>query len=106
MNTESILADLHSHTTASDGMLSPSDLVARALEKGVQMLSITDHDTVDGLAEAHFFNRQQSEPLILIDGTEISTRWNNFDIHIVGLNIDKNQPELLAFLSSDHFQTK
>jgi len=100
MNTESILADLHSHTTASDGMLSPSDLVARALEKGVQMLSITDHDTVDGLAQAHLFNRQQPEPLTLIDGTEISTRWNNFDIHIVGLNIDKTQPELLAFLAS------
>ncbi|MCL1143308.1 RNase RNM [Shewanella gaetbuli] len=100
MNTESILADLHSHTTASDGVLSPTDLVARALDKGVQMLSITDHDTTEGLAEAHLYNSQQSQPLKLIDGTEISTRWNNFDIHIVGLNLDINHPELIAFLSS------
>jgi predicted metal-dependent phosphoesterase TrpH len=100
MTTQSILADLHSHTIASDGVLTPSELVARALEKGVQMLSITDHDTVKGLAEAHAFNQQQAEPLKLIDGTEISTRWNNFDIHIVGLNIDKGDATLLSFLSS------
>jgi 3',5'-nucleoside bisphosphate phosphatase len=98
MNTENILADLHSHTTASDGQLTPSALVARALEKGVQMLAITDHDTVSGLAEAHGWNAAQPEPLKLIDGVEISTRWNNHDIHIVALNIDRHQGQLLAFL--------
>ncbi|MGL5358953.1 MAG: phosphatase, partial [Shewanella sp.] len=42
MNTQSLLADLHSHTTASDGLLTPAELVLRALEKGVQLFAITD----------------------------------------------------------------
>ena len=99
MITDTLLADLHSHTTASDGVLTPSELVERAIEKGVEMLAITDHDTVAGLAEAHQFNQQHETPLKLIDGVEISTRWNNFDIHIVGLNMDKQAPVLLDFLS-------
>ncbi|WP_192021225.1 RNase RNM [Shewanella sp. WPAGA9] len=99
MITDTLLADLHSHTTASDGVLTPSELVERAIEKGVQMLSITDHDTVAGLAEAHQFNQQHKTPLQLIDGVEISTRWNNFDIHIVGLNMDKENSILLNFLT-------
>ncbi|NMH66088.1 RNase RNM [Shewanella salipaludis] len=99
MMTETILADLHSHTTASDGQLTPAELVARALEKGVEMLAITDHDTVAGLAEAHGFNAAQAAPLKLIDGVEISTRWNSYDIHIVALNIDAKDPALLAFLA-------
>ncbi|WP_394495866.1 RNase RNM [Shewanella sp. ENK2] len=99
MITDTLLADLHSHTTASDGVLTPSELVERAIEKGVQMLAITDHDTVAGLAEAHQFNQQHETPLQLIDGVEISTRWNNFDIHIVGLNMDKENSILLKFLT-------
>jgi predicted metal-dependent phosphoesterase TrpH len=98
MITETLLADLHSHTTASDGQLTSTELVARALEKGVQMFAITDHDTVSGLDEAHQFNASQANPLRLIDGVEISTRWNSFDIHIVGLNVDRLDPPLLAFL--------
>ncbi|QYJ80039.1 RNase RNM [Shewanella acanthi] len=100
MNTESILADLHSHTTASDGQLTPSELVARALEKGVQLFAITDHDTVAGLDEARAFNQSQTEPLKLISGVEISTRWNSYDIHIVALNFDDTNLELLAFLEN------
>ncbi|MCF1426862.1 MAG: PHP domain-containing protein [Shewanella sp.] len=98
MITDTLLADLHSHTTASDGRLTPAELVARALEQGVQMLAITDHDTVDGLQSAHEFNLAQSEPLRLINGVEISTRWHHFDIHVVGLNLDVSQPALLEFL--------
>ncbi|OEG72137.1 phosphatase [Shewanella colwelliana] len=99
MINETLLIDLHSHTTASDGQLSPSELVARAIEKGVQVLAITDHDTTAGLTEAHQFNNNQSEPLTLINGTEISTRWNNFDIHIVALNIDTDNEPLAEFLT-------
>ena len=99
MNTQSILADLHSHTTASDGHLTPSELVARALEKGVQLFAITDHDTVAGLSEARAFNQAQTEPLKLISGVEISTRWNSYDIHIVALNFDETHAELLRFLA-------
>ncbi|QYK02891.1 RNase RNM [Shewanella psychrotolerans] len=98
MTDETLLIDLHSHTTASDGQLTPSELVARALEKGVQMLAITDHDTLAGLDEAHQFNNAQPQPLRLINGTEISTRWNNFDIHIVALNIERSNIVLNEFL--------
>ncbi|QLE85939.1 PHP domain-containing protein [Shewanella sp. Scap07] len=100
MIDESIVVDLHSHTSASDGQLSPADLVARALHKGVGVLAITDHDTTAGLAEAHQFNQQQSNPLQLIDGVEISTRWHNFDIHIVALNVALDDQPLQDFLSN------
>ncbi|MGL4615364.1 MAG: RNase RNM [Shewanella sp.] len=100
MNTQSILADLHSHTTASDGLLTPSELVQRALEKGVQLFAITDHDTVAGLAEARSVNAAQAQPLKLISGVEISTRWNSYDIHIVALNFDETDNGLLTFLAN------
>ncbi|ABZ77175.1 PHP domain protein [Shewanella halifaxensis HAW-EB4] len=96
--TDCILVDLHSHTTASDGQLTPSELIARAISKGVQIFAITDHDTTDGLKEAHEFNQAHETPLALINGVEISTRWNNFDIHIVALNVDTDNVDLAAFL--------
>ncbi|MCL1106265.1 RNase RNM [Shewanella algicola] len=99
MITETLLADLHSHTTASDGQLTPTQLISRAIEKGVEMFAITDHDTVGGLAEAHIANRAHETPLKLINGCEISTRWNSFDIHIVGLNLDITHSGLLDFLT-------
>tara|TARA_R110001583_G_scaffold12029_3_gene53637 strand:- start:7971 stop:8831 length:861 start_codon:yes stop_codon:yes gene_type:complete len=99
MITETLLADLHSHTTASDGQLTPTELLTRAIEKGVEMFAITDHDTVGGLAEAHLANQAHATPLVLINGCEISTRWNSFDIHIVGLNLDIGHIGLLDFLT-------
>ncbi|BDM65117.1 phosphatase [Shewanella sp. NFH-SH190041] len=99
MITDTLQADLHSHTTASDGQLSPAELVARAISAGVDMLAITDHDTVAGLTDAHAFNLTQPKPLTLINGVEISTRWNSFDIHVVGLNLDITHPGLLTFLA-------
>lgn len=98
MINESLVADLHSHTTASDGQLTPSQLIERALEKSVDVFAITDHDTTAGLAEAHEFNLQQPQPLTLINGVEISTRWHNFDIHIVALNIELGNESLELFL--------
>lgn len=90
--------DLHSHTTASDGRLSPSEVVARAIEFDVKVLAITDHDTTDGLEEAqNYIDSLDGEPIKLIPGIEISTVWQNKDIHIVGLNIDKEHPVLVSF---------
>lgn len=88
------LYDLHSHTTASDGLLTPAQLVLRAAEMKVTTLAITDHDTVDGLAEAQKTIDDASLPLTLIAGIEISTLWENHEIHIVGLNVDANAPAL------------
>ncbi|MCP4955781.1 MAG: PHP domain-containing protein [Photobacterium aquimaris] len=95
-----MLFDLHCHTTASDGRLSPQDLVRRAVEMRVDVLAITDHDTIDGLAQAHAVIEQDQLPITLINGIEISTVWQNFDIHIVGLNIDPSHPELISFISA------
>ncbi|WP_019676835.1 RNase RNM [Arsukibacterium perlucidum] len=96
--------DLHSHTLCSDGVLSPAELVARAVERGVDALAITDHDTVAGLAAARQAIDQQQLALRLINGVEISTRWQQLEIHIVGLNIKPDCPQLLARLASQQQQ--
>lgn len=83
-----MIFDLHSHTTASDGRLSPSDLVDRAIEHRVGVLAITDHDTLEGIAEAKAYIEKNELPIQLLHGIEFSTLWSNKDIHIVGLNID------------------
>jgi 3',5'-nucleoside bisphosphate phosphatase len=80
------LYDLHSHSTASDGSLSPTDLIHRAHQQGVTALALTDHDTINGLAEAQ---QAASEAGIrLIPGIELSATWENKCLHIVGLGID------------------
>jgi len=91
--------DLHSHTTASDGQLTPSALIERAISQGVDVFAITDHDTTAGLVEAHQYNNNHATPLQLINGVEISTRWNSFDIHIVALNIDIDNQSMADFLT-------
>lgn len=88
-----MLIDLHSHTTASDGQLTPKELVERAENRQVHMLAITDHDSVDGLVEARQLIADKQLKLILINGIEITTNWLNHEIHVVGVNID---PEHVA----------
>ena len=92
--------DLHSHTTASDGQLTPTELLLRAANMQVDVLAITDHDTVAGLAEAEKAIADHQLGLTLISGIEISTRWHSFDIHIVGLNIDIDNPDFSAFVQT------
>lgn len=84
--------DLHCHSLASDGELSPVDLVQRAHERGVKVLSLTDHDTLEGLADA----QAASLPLgiELIPGIEFSCQWNGYTIHILGLNLDLSQESI------------
>ncbi|EGR0196256.1 PHP domain-containing protein [Vibrio sp. 2026] len=90
--------DLHSHTTASDGRLEPKDLVERALSFDIEVLAITDHDTVDGLALAKQYVQDNNLPIKIINGIEISTVWQNKDIHIVGLNIDPENEQLSTLI--------
>lgn len=90
--------DLHSHTTSSDGRFSPSEVVQRALEFNVNVLAITDHDTTAGLMEAENYIAQNQLPIQLINGIEISTLWQNKDIHIVGLNIDPQNSQLCSLI--------
>ncbi|UQY46146.1 PHP domain-containing protein [Mixta hanseatica] len=91
--------DLHSHTRASDGLLTPKELVLRAVEMRVGVLAITDHDSVAGLAAAREAINQHALPLHLIDGVEASTLWENHEIHIVGLGINPAHPLLVEFLA-------
>lgn len=78
--------DLHSHSHYSDGQFSPQSLLDHASQKQVKVLALTDHDTLAGIPEAAVAAKEHG--IKLIHGVEISTRWNNKDIHIVGLNVD------------------
>lgn len=95
-----IIYDLHSHTLASDGLLSPEQLVHRAVEMRVGTLAITDHDTTDAIPAARAEIVRAGLDLQLISGVEISTVWENHEIHIVGLNIDIDHPALRTFLQA------
>jgi predicted metal-dependent phosphoesterase TrpH len=90
--------DLHCHSTASDGLLKPGELVARAAANGVEILALTDHDGVSGLAEARA--RAESEGVRFVDGVEISVTWEGSTVHIVGLQIDPQDPVLRSGLES------
>ena len=84
--------DLHSHTLNSDGTLTPSELVQRAADKGVDVLALTDHDVTDGISEAKAAAQQHG--IRLIPGVEVSTSWEGTTIHVVGLNIDTESERL------------
>jgi len=90
--------DLHCHSTASDGLLAPADLVRRAAGNGVEILALTDHDELCGLAEA----RAEAKALGLrfIDGVEVSISWGGITIHVVGLNINSHNQQLQQGLQS------
>ena len=90
--TYAVIYDLHSHTQASDGLLTPEALVHRAVEMRVGTLAITDHDTTDGIPAARAEIARSGLALDLVAGVEISTVWENHEIHIVGLNIDTEHP--------------
>lgn len=87
-----MIFDLHSHTTLSDGVLTPRELISRAVEKDVDVLAITDHDTIDayqGLSLVH-------ENITLVPGIELSTQWGTTGIHVLGLNIDLGSDAIIT----------
>jgi len=84
--------DLHTHSTASDGTLSPGELVRRAAARGIGALALTDHDTTDGLAEAQA--EAAAQGIVLMPGVELSVTWQGQTIHLVGLRIDPAAPAL------------
>jgi len=86
--------DLHCHSTASDGLLSPAAVVRRAAERGVDVLALTDHDEVSGLAEAAA--EAALTGVAFVPGTELSVSWHDVTLHIVGLHIQPDSPALLA----------
>ncbi len=92
------LIDLHSHSTVSDGLLTPDELVTHAAAKGVRILALTDHDDTAGLAEAKVVATRHG--IQLIHGVEISVTWRNRTLHIVGLNIDPDYAPLTNGLAT------
>lgn len=92
--------DLHSHTLCSDGSLTPEELMLRAAEKEVQVLALTDHDTVAGIPLAQAAIDQHALPLHLISGVEISCTWDAIEVHVVGLDIDIHHPSLTELLQN------
>lgn len=78
--------DLHCHSTVSDGLLSPADLLAHAAKSGVKVLALTDHDDVSGLAAAR--QAAAEHGIHFVNGVEISATWKKRTLHIVGLKFD------------------
>ncbi|MFZ3171388.1 MAG: PHP domain-containing protein [Carboxydocellales bacterium] len=84
--------DLHVHTTASDGTLKPQEVVAYAYNKGLKAIAITDHDTIQGVAEALQAGREVG--LEVIPGVEISVGHSGGELHLLGYLVDINSPVL------------
>ena len=91
-------ADLHAHSTASDGTLSPEKVVASAVGQGVELFSLTDHDTTSGIAEAREAARAKRLPFVC--GVEVSTTFAGKTIHVVGLGIDPEDDALCRSLAA------
>ena len=91
-------ADLHTHTHCSDGHRSPTSLVQAAAERGLHVLSVTDHDTVAGLSEAQ--QAAESCGVTLVPGVEMSVTVDGDEIHLLGYGFDPTHPALLDQLSA------
>ncbi len=92
------MIDLHLHTTASDGKLCPTDVVARVAAAGLRVMSITDHDTVAGLNEAR--EAARARDLRLVDGIEITAIECDRDVHVLGYFFDPTDASLATFLEA------
>jgi predicted metal-dependent phosphoesterase TrpH len=90
--------DLHNHSTCSDGLLSPTQLIELAARTGTDSIALTDHDNIDGLAEAAQAARRAG--IGFIPGVEISVSWGDTTLHVVGLGIDPASAVLLDGLES------
>lgn len=94
--------DLHTHSTSSDGTVSPAELVRLADALGLSVVALTDHDTVNGVAEA--VAAAEGRSVTVIPGTELSSLYEvpgtgeQKDIHILGYQVDYQNPEFLALL--------
>src|SRR5271154_2535148 len=96
------LADLHIHTYFSDSTSSPQEVVDEALKAGLSCIAITDHDIVEGVNPS--IEAARPHALEVVPGIELSSEFENCDIHILGYFIDQNQGPLMeridAFLDA------
>ncbi|WP_419418488.1 PHP domain-containing protein [Legionella sp. D16C41] len=94
------MIDLHCHSHFSDGLLSPKELIEKATAANLQILALTDHDTVEGVN--NLLKEKKPNSLKLISGIEFSTRWKKYDIHIIGLGIDTTNLALLTLIDKQN----
>lgn len=90
------MIDLHCHSYFSDGELSPSELLVKAMDSQVRVLALTDHDTTAGLLRLHDAAHQHN--ITIINGIELSVCWKKYDLHIIGLNINPTNENLCALI--------
>jgi predicted metal-dependent phosphoesterase TrpH len=96
--SQGLVIDLHTHSNCSDGSLTPVELVRRAAAAGVNVLALTDHDTISGLADARHEARLAG--IRMVPGIELSASWRAQAIHVLGLWIDPASPKLQERLES------
>ena len=92
--------DLHCHSHFSDGALSPEMIITRAKEREVDVLALTDHDTIAGLSLAQ--KAADEHGIKLINGIEFSSQWGKGGVHIVGLGFRRDSPELIAAINAQN----
>ena len=89
------MIDLHTHSTASDGTYSPSELIDKACTLGLKVIALTDHDTLDGIKEAREAAKNR---ITFIPGVEISIEWYKGECHLLGLGVKENSYRLNSLL--------
>lgn len=90
------MVDLHTHSTASDGIRSPKELVMHAKEHGISVLALTDHDTIDGLEEAGL--AAQECGITFVPGVELNINWPTGEFHLLGLGLKSPSQDFLDIL--------
>lgn len=96
-DTNRLQIDLHTHTTASDGQDTPAELVNFAIQQGVSVLGVTDHDTVDALPEVQ--RHAKNAGITLVPGVELSTTVDRAEVHVLGYFVDTNDQGLVDALA-------
>lgn len=94
------MIDLHSHSTASDGLFSPKESAEYAIQKNLKAWALTDHDTTDGLSEAAKTCAESGSGIIFVPGIEINIRWPSGEFHLLGMGLRKNSEELKDVVAS------
>lgn len=94
------MIDLHSHSTASDGLFSPKESAEYAIQKNLKVWALTDHDTTDGLSEAAKTCAESGSGIIFVPGIEINIRWPSGEFHLLGMGLRKNSEELKDVVAS------
>ena len=98
--------DLHVHTTASDGVLTPVEVILQAVQCGLTGMAITDHDTLDGIDTARLFIEAEQIPLDFIPGIELNTDYGDYEVHILGYFItdpDGRMTERLDYIKRERW---